>query len=125
MAKKVVAPKESNRIITARVSQTFEGPLPAPADFAAYKETLPSAPERILSMAESEQKHRHKLNNRIVNWGVVESILGMCFALVIVLLCIGVAVYLALNDHELVSCTLIGAIATLAAIFYLKKEPNK
>ena len=47
MAKKVIAQKSDNRIVAASVSQHFEGPLPAPADFAAYKETLPSAPERI------------------------------------------------------------------------------
>ena len=47
MAKKVIAQKSDNRIVAASVSQHFEGPLPAPTDFAAYKETLPSAPERI------------------------------------------------------------------------------
>lgn len=125
MAKKVIAQKSNERIVTASVSQHYEGPLPAPADFAAYKDALPSAPERILAMAEGEQNYRHKINKRVVNFGLVESILGMCFALIIVLVCIGAAVYLAMNGHEFVSCTLIGIIATLVAIFYLKKEPNK
>lgn len=126
MAKELNAQKEGEgKIVAASVSQHFEGPLPAPADFAAYKETLPSAPERILAMAENEQDYRHKVNKRVVNFGLVESILGMFFALVIVLCCIGAAVYLAVNGHELASCTLIGAITALAAIFYLKKEPNK
>lgn len=125
MAKKVVAQKGDNRIVAASVSQHFEGPLPAPADFAAYKETLPSAPERILKMAEDEQSYRHKINKKVVNFGLIESILGMCFALLIGLVGIGAAVYLAMKGHEFASCTLIGVIATLVAIFYLKKEPNK
>lgn len=125
MAKKVVAQKGDNRIVAASVSQHFEGPMPAPADFAAYKETLPSAPERILKMAEDEQSYRHKINKKVVNFGLIESILGMCFALLIGLVGIGAAVYLAMKGHEFASCTLIGVIATLVAIFYLKKEPNK
>ena len=125
MAKKVVAQKGDNRIVAASVSQHFEGPLPAPADFAAYKETLPSAPERILKMAEDEQSYRHKINKKVVNFGLIESILGMCFALLIGLVDIGAAVYLAMKGHEFASCTLIGVIATLVAIFYLKQEPNK
>ena len=125
MAKKVVAQKGDNRIVAASVSQHFEGPMPAPADFAAYKETLPSAPERILKMAEDEQSYRHKINKKVVNFGLIESILGMCFALLIGLVGIGAAVYLAMKGHEFASCTLIGVIATLVAIFYLKQEPNK
>ena len=125
MAKKVVAQKGDNRIVAASVSQHFEGPLPAPADFAAYKETLPSAPERILKMAEDEQSYRHKINKKVVNFGLIESILGMCYALLIGLVGIGAAVYLAMKGHEFASCTLIGVIATLVAIFYLKQEPNK
>lgn len=46
MAKKVVTDKRSNGVLTASSVQTYEGPLPAPADFAAYKESLPSAPEK-------------------------------------------------------------------------------
>lgn len=45
MAKKVMAHKGSNGVTQVAMSQTYEGPLPAPADFSAYKETLPSAPE--------------------------------------------------------------------------------
>lgn len=52
MAKKIVTQKGSNGVLTTSAVQTFEGPLPAPADFAAYKETLQSAPERIMVMAE-------------------------------------------------------------------------
>ncbi len=47
MAKKVMAQKENNGMSRVSMSQTYEGPLPTPADFSAYKEALPSAPERI------------------------------------------------------------------------------
>ena len=121
MAKKIVTHKGNDGVFAASVSQSYEGPWPPPADLVAYKEALPDAPERIMTMAETEQSYRHKLNKRVVNFGLVESILGMCLAFIIVVLFLGGAMYLALNDHEGVAIALIGIIATLAAIFYLKK----
>lgn len=77
-----------------------------------------------MAMAENEQRYRHKINNRVTSFGLVESILGMCFALAAVLVCIGAAVYLAKNGQTAVSLALIGVVGTLAAIFYLKKNPT-
>jgi len=37
------------------------GPLPASGEFEAYGKTLPSAPDRILSMAERQQRHDHRI----------------------------------------------------------------
>ena len=123
MAKKVMAQKENNNMAHVSMSQTYEGPLPTPADFSAYKEALPSAPERIMTMAEEEQHYRHKINNKVVNCGIIESICGMIVAFIIVILCLGAAIYLALNNNAGVAIVLIGAITSLAAIFYLKKQP--
>lgn len=108
----------------ARMSQMYEGPLPAPSDFAAYKETLPSAPERIMTMAEYEQDWSHKAKDKVINYGLIESIIGMILSFVIVVLCVWAAVYLAMHGHEVVATALIGIVATLATIFYLKKTPS-
>lgn len=124
MAKKVMAQKENNNMAHVSMSQTYEAPLPTPADFSAYKEALPSAPERIMTMAEEEQHYRHKINNKVVNFGIIESICGMIVAFIIVILCLGAAIYLALNNNAGVAIVLIGAITSLAAIFYLKKQPT-
>ena len=42
----------------SRIQTTFSGPLPPPEDFAKYASILPNAADRILSMAENEQKIR-------------------------------------------------------------------
>lgn len=47
----------------------------------------------------------------------------MIVAFIIVILCLGAAIYLALNNNAGVAIVLIGAITSLAAIFYLKKQP--
>ena len=52
-------------IITARsesasISVRFSGPIPLPEHFKAYGEVLPDAPDRILALAEQEQKIRNE-----------------------------------------------------------------
>ena len=125
MAKKVMAQKGSNGVTQVAMSQTYEGPLPTPADFSAYKDALPTAPERIMVMAESEQCYRQKINNKVVNLGAIESFCGMIIAFLVVILCLGAAMYLALHEQSTVAIVLIGAVTGLAAIFYLKKQPTE
>lgn len=63
------------------------------------------------------------LSEGILEWQLLNLILR-CHgkeSSVIVLLFLAAAIYLALNNHEGVAIALIGIIATLAAIFYLKK----
>lgn len=43
----------------------FSGPLPPPAVFAEYERACPGAADRILSMAEKEQQHRHGQENTL------------------------------------------------------------
>ncbi len=38
------------------IEETFSGPLPRPDDFARYDEIVPGAADRILTMAEKQQK---------------------------------------------------------------------
>lgn len=67
MAKELESSKNHRVLVGTMMEQSsYSGPLPKPSDFAAYKETLPSAPERIMTMAEEEQTHRHTLEKQIV-----------------------------------------------------------
>lgn len=43
--------------------QTFTGPLPHPSALKEYDSVLPGIAERIVSMAETEAKHRHRMDN--------------------------------------------------------------
>ena len=40
MAKKIVTHKGNDGVFAASVSQSYEGPLPPPADLVAYKVTI-------------------------------------------------------------------------------------
>ncbi|MEE9382008.1 MAG: DUF2335 domain-containing protein [Nannocystaceae bacterium] len=53
-------------LITA--SRQFSGPLPPATELAAYNKVLPGAAERIVVMAEREQKNRHEVGNSLVQY---------------------------------------------------------
>ena len=43
------------------VESSYSGPFPSAESFRKYEETTPGAGDRILSMAEYEQRHRHEV----------------------------------------------------------------
>lgn len=56
-------PSSGSAIIEQRsVHVEYRGPVPDPETLRRYGEVIPTAPERILAMAEREQTHRHKLD---------------------------------------------------------------
>ncbi len=46
------------------LGQIYQGPIPAPDVLKEYNMLLPGAADRILSMAEQEAFHRHKMEKR-------------------------------------------------------------
>lgn len=56
-----ISPKAGGMIAYAA---SHSGPLPPASQFAKYDDVLPGAAERILAMAERNQAHRTKLDNR-------------------------------------------------------------
>ena len=50
--------QKTHLIQTFSVSQSFSGPLPPPDDFERYNQVAPDAANRILAMAEKEQRIR-------------------------------------------------------------------
>jgi uncharacterized membrane protein len=58
---KDLAKEEIKSIVhAAAVEEQFSGPIPHPNILESYNRILPGAAERILSMAEEEQKRRTK-----------------------------------------------------------------
>ncbi|MBF0488554.1 MAG: DUF2335 domain-containing protein [Nitrospirae bacterium] len=76
MTKKIKKPKPSSLMATPSVPNRMpsltgggvstqitahSGPIPDPATLQAYEKTLPGLAERIVVIAENEQKYRHKI----------------------------------------------------------------
>lgn len=107
------------------VGTSYSGPLPTPADFAAYKQVLPSAPERIMKMAEDIQQHRIKSETRLIKIRAYESIVGMVAGFILVLICLGMVGWLGINGHDVLAGTIVGITVVIASIFVLKFYPKK
>jgi uncharacterized membrane protein len=72
------------------VSESFEGPLPHPRTLAEYNDAVPDGAQRVVRMAEREQRHRHRYENSNQWISVLTRLLFFLLALAI----LGVAAYL-------------------------------
>ena len=57
---------EKKAVFTAQVNQ-FVGPIPPPALIADYGKIDSSFPERIMTLAENETAHRHRMEEKALN----------------------------------------------------------
>ena len=121
MDKKIVA-KGGQQHLVAVEQTSFSGPLPAPADFNAYGNTLPDAPERIMKMAEAQSEHRMYMEKKVLKYSTMESITGQVIGFLIAVIFLGAAVGLAMDGHDWLAGGIIAAISSLIAVFVLKKE---
>ncbi|GEM_PF-1271321 len=98
--------------------EVFAGPLPHPHHFAQYKEIEPTAPDRILRMAEKEQEFRHRMSSRSLNADVAAHFAGLAGGLLVCSGLIAGAVHLALNGQQTVALALLGAsVLNLVGLF--------
>lgn len=74
----------------ARVQGTlFQGPLPHPEILAGYDQVLPGAADRIITMAEKNQAHRHALEAKVIPAGITSERIGQILAFLLYLATLG------------------------------------
>jgi uncharacterized membrane protein len=109
--------------IEQAISQQYSGPLPPPKMLHDYDTVNAGFAERIVSMAEKEQGHRHSLENLAVNGAINKDTRSQRYALFcIVFLSIvcGGLIYL---GHDTAGTVLGGAtLVSLAALFITGKR---
>lgn len=115
--------KETATLVS--MQQHYSGPLPPAQEFKSYGEVLPSAPERILAMAEKEQCHRHKKEIFALYVRTASNILGMIFGMAIVVACLTLAYRLGMSGHDGLAGVVIAIATSCATIFVLRKMPKK
>jgi len=72
-----------------------QGPLPPPEDFKAYEAALPGACDRILSMAEAQQKHAFSINAARIEGDFREARRGQVYAVILALTGLGLCAWTA------------------------------
>lgn len=92
----------------------YSGPLPPPAMLRGYDDVLPGAADRIVSLVERQQEHRHAMETQHLVGSQRAETRGMIAAVAIAVFVSGGGMVLAWNGRELAG--LVSVIAPLTAL---------
>jgi len=98
-------------VVTTQVHQVkqWQGPLPSPDDLARFNEIIPDGAQRIVAMAENEQKHRLAHEAAVLDANRREARRGQYFGTGLSAFAIAGAVYVAIiGGSPWVSASLVG-----------------
>ncbi len=116
----------SGNRIELSASRTFVGPLPHPADLAAYASISPDLVNRIVVMAEAEGDHRRSLERRLVTAAIWRGYIGQVFGLAVGLGGLATAAFLGYHNHPAVAAIVAGIdIVGLVGVFVLGRRQDK
>ncbi len=108
------------------------GPLPAPQILAEYKKCAADAPERIIKMAEEEQRNRLEMKNREIdnihklrNEQSNRENKAQFFTFLIISILILGSFFLIYNDKSISGFITFGTTIIAVGIGYLTKNKNK
>lgn len=113
-------------VVALRMEERFRGPLPHPRHLAKYEEVLPGAAERVFAMAESEQRHRHAAEDRVIT--VEESLgsRGQKFALTVALAGLVASIVLGIVDQPVPSAVVGGSsLISLVGLFLTRRMGDR
>ncbi len=126
-----LTPKKKNEILRSISISTIQershsGPLPDADTLVKYNSVIPEGADRIMIMAEKQQKHRMELENLVIPGHAKQSRLGQWFGLVIGLFGIGCGTFLAYTGHETVGGIIAGGtVVSLVSVFVIGKTIQK
>ncbi|MBW1999257.1 MAG: DUF2335 domain-containing protein [Deltaproteobacteria bacterium] len=110
--------KTRKQLIGEIESVGFSGPLPPPQILAQYNETVPGAAERIITMAETQSKHRQALESAVIESDIRQSKTGLVFGFIIGMTAIVLGAVCVLYGHGLGGGLIGGSgITGLAGVF--------
>ncbi|HEX7002390.1 MAG TPA: DUF2335 domain-containing protein [Trueperaceae bacterium] len=55
---------QQQAVLQPYIEMAYSGPLPPAHELAGYDRVIPNGADRIMAMAEREQEHRHKMDDR-------------------------------------------------------------
>jgi len=85
-----------------------QGPLPHPDILAAYNTAVPGAAQRVITMAEEQNRHRIALETIVIPNREKNSARGQHYALIIALAAIAAAVYCARVNQPIIGAVVVG-----------------
>jgi uncharacterized membrane protein len=111
-------PVTESSIIAAIRSTSFSGPIPPPEMLKGHNEVLPGAADRILKMAENQNKHRIAMEASVAASDMKRAGHGLLAGLLVTSLLILCATWCILSGHDAAGGTLgTATIIGLAGVF--------
>jgi len=114
---------KSNLQVTS-ISQHYQGPIPPPIMMQAFEQILPGSADRILSMAEKQQKHRISMESSDMTAKNILSIAGLIMGFVGLIAMIYAGYRLAIDGYPALASIILGSIIVVTSIFVLRKIPK-
>jgi uncharacterized membrane protein len=120
MAKQQFQPATQTQVQVAQ--RFYTGPIPDPEALAEYERVNSGLANRIVTMAEKEQGHRHRIENRR-NWAQITiTLLGQILGFVISALAIGLGGFLLYYDKPVGGfVSLVSGVVLLAGAFIYQR----
>lgn len=119
-------PKEIATVRAISHTQSFSGPLPPPQILQQYNDAHPGLADRIVTMAESEQAHRHGVENTALSGSIGAEKRGQNYALTICTLVVLASFGLIWQGHEVSGSVLAaGTLSALAYVFITGRRDKK
>ena len=116
-------PAEGIRRAQVAISQQFSGPLPPPEILAKYEQILPGAADRIIKMAESQQSHRQRLEQKVIESNTSAQKWGVACGFILAMTAVCGGIWLSLRGMSGTGLTtIIGALAALVGVFVYGKS---
>ena len=117
--------KENKSSGSIQIAQFTSGPLPHPQILAGYEQVLHGAADRILQMAENEQKHQHQRENAQTHEVSKILFVGQIGSTIVALTAICFSFILLLHDKNIAGfVTLFSTIATFLGVYFHKIKSN-
>lgn len=110
-----------NRIMSA----SYSGPLPLPSDFEGYERVVPGAADRILTMAETQQKELLKQASKEQEANIKENRRAQWFAFILGLFVIGGIVFLINADKTIMAFAFMAVSGIVTAFVSGGKKRDK
>jgi uncharacterized membrane protein len=121
-------PARSSQLVKQETSvQSIHiGPLPSASELLRYNQACPDSANRIIAMAENQQKHRINIEDITIRTQMTESKRGQYFAFILGLVGIVCSAYVITQGYEIGGSIFGGvSLTTLVSLFIYGKKHQK
>lgn len=125
IARRASGAQQHQRTLVVSAGVSFVGPLPPPEMLAKYEEVQPGLVDRIVSMAEREQAHRHVQEASLVAGELRKQTLGQALGFGVTIAGLATTFGCAVYGHG-TTAAIIGTVnlVSVVSVFVLGRRPE-